>query len=87
MKSERRKILDRLRRIEGQVRGLQHLIENEAGCVDILIQVAAVTAALKRTGSAIISAHIEQCLNDASKSPGEGLAELKKALRQFIDVS
>jgi DNA-binding FrmR family transcriptional regulator len=87
MQKERKKILDRLRRIEGQVRGLQRLIENEAECVNVLVQVAAVTAALKRTGTAILSAHMEQCLKEASNGHGEGLEGLKKALKQFIDAS
>jgi len=87
LQKERKNILDRLRRIEGQVRGLQRLIESEAACVDILIQVAAVTAALKRTGTAIISAHMEQCLKEASGGNGESLEGLKKALRQFVDAS
>jgi len=87
VQSERKKIFDRLRRIEGQVRGLQRLVESEAECVDILVQLAAVTAAMKRTGSAIISIHIEKCLDDASKDPKKGLDELKGALKQFIDAS
>lgn len=88
MQTERKKILDRLRRIEGQVRGLQRLIESEAACVEILIQVAAVTAALKRTGTAIVSAHMEQCLKEASAGGnGEDLEGLKRALRQFINAS
>lgn len=87
MQMKRKKIFDRLRRIEGQVRGLQRLVENEAECVDILIQLAAVTAAMKRTGSAIISNYIEKCLQDASKDPEKGLEELHRALKQFIDAS
>lgn len=87
MQIERKKVYDRLRRIEGQVRGLQKLVENEAECVDILIQLAAVTAAMKRTGTVIISNYMEKCVNDASKDPGKGLEELKGALKQFIDAS
>ncbi len=87
MQMERKKIFDRLRRIEGQVRGLQRLVENEAECVEILVQLAAVTAAMKRTGTAIISIYMEKCLTDASKNPDKGLEELKGALKQFIDAS
>jgi DNA-binding FrmR family transcriptional regulator len=87
MQIERKKVYDRLRRIEGQVRGLQKLVENEAECVDILIQLAAVTSAMKRTGAVIISNHMEKCVNDASKDPRKGLDELKRALNQFIDAS
>ena len=87
MQSDRKKIYDRLRRIEGQVRGLQRLVESEAECVDILIQLSAVTAAMKRTGSAVIANYMEKCLNDATKDPQKGLEELKGALRQFIDAS
>lgn len=87
MQIERKKVYDRLRRIEGQVRGLQKLVENEAECVDILIQLAAVTAAMKRTGAVIISNYMEKCVNDASRDPKKGLDELKGALKQFIDAS
>ena len=46
----RRQIINRLKRIEGQIRGLEKMIENETPCLDILTQVSAVTAAIKKAG-------------------------------------
>ena len=91
MKFERQKRDDlmRLRRIEGQVRGLQKMVENEAPCADILTQVAAVTAATKRVGRVVVQASMEECLEKSRKGPGmemsESLRNIQKAISQYID--
>ena len=87
MDLKRKKILHRLKRIEGQVRGLQRLIESEAPCVDILVQVSAVTSAMKKTGCAIVSANMERCLEDALKDRGHSVEDFQKALVRFIDLA
>lgn len=69
------------------MRGLQRLIESGAPCVDILTQVAAVTSAVKKTGAAIINAHMETCMSEsAGKSAGKR-NEFQTALSRFIDLS
>ena len=87
MNAEKIKIIARLKRIEGQVRGLQRLIEADAPCVDILTQVSAVTAAMKKTGGAIISTHMEKCLAEPSGNQEKQRKEFYNALSRFIDLS
>ena len=65
--------LRRLRNIEGQVRGLAKMVEDEKYCVDILTQISAVRAALNQVGMIVLKRHVEHCVVDAIKSP-EGAA-------------
>ena len=60
-------LLMRLRRIEGQVRGLQRMIEERRNCEDIITQIIAVRAALDRVGLLAIQRHIDECLPDCSE--------------------
>jgi DNA-binding FrmR family transcriptional regulator len=59
----------RLRRIEGQVRGLQRMIEEDRYCIDILTQISSVNSALKRVAVALLDDHIRTCVVDAD-DPG-----------------
>lgn len=68
---DRRELLNRLRRIEGQARGLQRLVEEEAYCLDLLQQVDALTAAADQVGLLLLEDHITGCLTHAIES-GEG---------------
>jgi len=61
-------LLRRLKRVEGQIRGLQRMVEAEAYCVDILHQVAAARAALHEVGRALVGGHVERCVVDAVRS-------------------
>ncbi|MBD5521805.1 MAG: metal-sensing transcriptional repressor [Lachnospiraceae bacterium] len=56
--------MNRLKRIEGQVRGIQGMLENDAYCTDILIQVSAVNAALNSFNKALLSNHLHTCVAD-----------------------
>jgi CsoR family transcriptional regulator, copper-sensing transcriptional repressor len=85
MEDERRKILGRLRRIEGQVRGLQRMIEMQAPCADVLTQVSAVTSAMKKTGNAIIRANMKRCMTEADA--GKGMEDFHAALARYIDLA
>ena len=62
------KAIGRLRRIEGQVQGLQRMIDGDAYCVDILLQVAAVQGALQQVEKLLLGRHIESCVTDAVRS-------------------
>jgi DNA-binding FrmR family transcriptional regulator len=62
--------LKRLTNIEGQIRGIERMVENEKYCVDILTQVSAVRAALNRVGMLILKRHITNCVSDAIKKGG-----------------
>ena len=91
METERQKkdILLRLKRIEGQARGLQRMVEEGVPCPDILTQVAAATAAIKKVGTVIIQTYMEECLEKTQKEPRvrrEGtLKDFQKAISRYID--
>ena len=57
--------LKRLRRIEGQVRGLQRMVEEDTYCIDILTQVNSVNAALKAVGMGLLDAHVRHCVRES----------------------
>lgn len=59
---EYKDLMNRLKRIEGQVRGIQGMLENDAYCTDILIQVSAVNAALNSFNKALLSNHLHTCV-------------------------
>ena len=64
----RTKTLGRLRRIEGQVQGLQRMIGNDAYCVDILLQISAVQGALEQVQKLLLGRHVETCVADAFRA-------------------
>ena len=68
---DRRELLNRLRRLEGQARGLQRLVEEEAYCLDLLQQVDALTAAADQVGLLLLEDHIRGCLTHAIET-GQG---------------
>jgi len=59
------KLLNRLKRIEGQVRGVARMVEDERYCIDILTQLAAVRAALTRVESELLKGHLDHCIESA----------------------
>ena len=61
-------IQKRLRRIEGQVRGLQRMVDNDEYCIDILTQVSAATKALQSVALALLDEHLRHCVTDATRS-------------------
>jgi DNA-binding FrmR family transcriptional regulator len=63
--------LKRLRRVEGQVRGVQKMVESDTYCIDILTQVSAVTKALQAVSLGLLEDHIAHCVVDAAKESDE----------------
>lgn len=83
---DRRGLLNRLNRIEGQVRGIRRLIGDEAYCLDVLQQVEAVTAAADEVALLLLEDHIDGCLTHAIES-GEGspfVSEVKSVVRRAM---
>lgn len=82
-------MLKRLRRIEGQVKGIQKMIEEDKYCVDILTQVAAVRAAINKVGSLILEKHSMTCIENAASSEDrkKALSELAKTMQSFMKFS
>ena len=73
--------LTRLRRVEGQVRGLQRMVEGETYCIDVLTQVAAVTKALQAVSLGLLEDHLAHCVVDAARDPesDEAAAKVREA--------
>ncbi|MEO5854315.1 MAG: metal-sensitive transcriptional regulator [Nocardioides sp.] len=72
--------LKRLRRIEGQARGLQRMVEEEQYCIDILTQVSAMTKALQSVALGLLDDHLSHCVVDAAKGGGpDAEVKLKEA--------
>ena len=91
MQTDSRAITNRLRRIEGQVRGLQRMVEEDAYCVDVLTQVAAVQTALEQVAVKVLDGHVRHCVADAVAGTDETeseakLDELMTAVRRFAKV-
>jgi DNA-binding FrmR family transcriptional regulator len=78
------KVLGRLRRIEGQVQGLQRMVDNEAYCVDILMQIAAVQGALQQVEKLLLGRHVESCVADAMRSGSR--SERQQKIDELLDV-
>ena len=72
----REDVLVRLRRIEGQVRGVQRMVEEERSCREIVNQLAAVKAAIGSLNSVVVECYARDCLGDANTSRDETVAEL-----------
>ena len=78
-------ILIRLRRIEGQVKGLQRMINNsDKCCSDILIQIAAIRAAINKVGILIFEEHSKSCLKSLNSENNKVIDELIKDLNRFL---
>ena len=72
--------LKRMKRIEGQVRGIERMISEEQYCIDILTQVAAVTKALQAVSLGLLDEHMEHCVQDAVRAGGpEAEVKLREA--------
>ena len=83
--SDKARILSRLRRIEGQVRGIERMVENDQYCVDVLTQVSSVIAALRATGLVVLEDHIRGCVANAGQDDREAVFdELNSAIARFV---
>jgi CsoR family transcriptional regulator, copper-sensing transcriptional repressor len=74
----------RLRRIEGQVRGLQRMIENDEYCIDILTQISAASNALKRVALELLDDHIRHCVANQTESGKDMVREATAAVERLV---
>ena len=82
---EKQLLLNRLRRIEGQVRGVAGMIERDAYCVDVLTQVQAISSALTSFSTALLDSHVKSCVKeDVLKGKDEVLDELVGVISRFM---
>ncbi|GAA3462084.1 MULTISPECIES: metal-sensitive transcriptional regulator [Saccharothrix] len=80
--------LKRLRRIEGQVRGLQRMVENDDYCIDVLTQISAATKALQAVSLGLLEEHLKHCVAQAAAEGGEvaeeKIAEASAAITRLV---
>lgn len=82
---ERRKLVNRLKRVEGQIRGIIGMLENDAYCNDILIQSAAVNAAVNAFNKELLASHIRTCVaRDIREGKDETIDELVATLQKLM---
>jgi DNA-binding FrmR family transcriptional regulator len=87
--AEKDALLKRLRRIEGQVRGLQRMVEDDTYCIDVLTQVAAATKALQSVAVGLVDEHLRHCVANAVRSgdPAETdriVTEASRAIERLV---
>lgn len=81
---EQKSLLNRLSRIEGQVRGVKNMVENDAYCTDVILQVSAIRSALASFQSELLSEHIKTCVaGDLKDGKNETVDELVETLRKM----
>lgn len=83
---DKEEVRRRLRRIAGQVRGLEKMIDDDRYCIDVLTQVSAVKAALESVGLLLLEDHVDHCVADAIRA-GDGaekVSELTAAIERFV---
>jgi DNA-binding FrmR family transcriptional regulator len=86
---DKQELQNRLRRIEGQVRGLQRMVEEEAYCVEILTQISSIVSASEKVALILLEDHVEHCVREAlgdGQKADEKVAELTAAVERFLRV-
>jgi len=81
---QREEVLKRLKNVEGHVRGVAKMVENDAYCIDLIRQIQAVQAALNKISSKILSDHMNSCLVTAVR--GDDVAERERVLKEIAEV-
>jgi CsoR family transcriptional regulator, copper-sensing transcriptional repressor len=86
--SNRDELIKRLRRIEGQVRGLQRMIDDDAYCIDIVTQVSSATSALRSVALSLMDDHLSHCVSEAAAAGGtvaaDKVAEASAAIARLV---
>jgi DNA-binding FrmR family transcriptional regulator len=77
--ADKQALLGRLKRIEGQVRGLHRMVEEDTYCIDILTQISAATRALQAVAVGLLEGHLAHCVVDAAREGGDPTAKVKEA--------
>ena len=81
-------LMTRLRRVEGQIRGLQRMVDEDTYCIDVLTQISAATRALQGVALELLERHLEHCVQDAILAGGEEaeakVHEANEAIRRLV---
>lgn len=86
---DRQRLLNRLSRIEGQIRGVQRMVGEGAYCVDTLTQIGSAVSALEQTATILLQDHVEYCVRESvadEEKAAEMMEELKTAVQRFLRV-
>ncbi|GBD24286.1 Copper-sensing transcriptional repressor RicR [bacterium HR29] len=76
-----KELLDRLARVEGQIRGLRRMLEEDRACEEVLTQLLAARSGLEQAGVLVLERHVERCIVGEGTLKAEALAQLRRALR------
>ena len=86
--TDKKGYLDRLKRIEGQARGISRMIDDEKYCIDILTQISAITSALETVALGLLEDHLRHCVADAARTGGPEaeakIAEASQAIARLV---
>jgi DNA-binding FrmR family transcriptional regulator len=86
--TQKQALQNRLKRVEGQVRGLQRMVEEDTYCIDILTQVSAATKALETVALSLLDEHLRHCVVDAARAGGaeaeEKITEASAAITRLV---
>jgi DNA-binding FrmR family transcriptional regulator len=81
---DKEELLGRLRRVEGQVRGLQRMVENDKYCIDILTQISAASNALKKVALGLLDDHIRHCVVNQTEDGKDMVREATAAVERLV---
>lgn len=87
--SDRDEILSRLKKVEGQIRGVHRMVNEDAYCIDVLTQITAIISGMEKVGTRVLREHIQGCVRDALESGNEGrsddrIEELVRVVERFV---
>lgn len=84
--NDKEALIKRLKRIEGQVKGIQKMVEDDRYCVDILTQISAIRSAINKVGTIILENHMKGCVSESIKEGNseEMINELMKTIDKFV---
>jgi DNA-binding FrmR family transcriptional regulator len=84
--ADKNQVVSRLKRIEGQIRGLEKMVEDDRYCIDVLTQVNAARAALEKVALVLLRSHTEHCVVDAIRAgdPTAKVRELSEAVERLV---
>ena len=84
MKHEHKDSIQRLKTVEGHIRGVQRMLEEDQYCIDVIRQIQAVQSALNKVSANILDGHLNTCLLEAAQ--GESIEERKRVLNEITEV-
>ena len=84
MELEEKKILNRLKRTEGQIRGIQKMIDEEKECIDIITQLSAVRSSIDRVMGMIVAENLKNCFEHPDKNPEDKAQKMEQAINMII---